>query len=139
MSNTGEGISTSNTVTIEVVSGCEGPSLYVNGYRIAGPKPWGGGNRTHVWSVLRNRLTEDLRRVLTEGEELETRPTAADVEAAYKEGLAEASNVIVSCDDPPYEKLVSLWLSSDARAKLTPSLGGGASLYGVAKNQKEKP
>jgi len=31
------------TVTIEVVSGVEGPSVYLNDYRVAGPKPWGGG------------------------------------------------------------------------------------------------
>ncbi len=30
-------------VTIEVCQGVEGPSIYVNGYRLAGPKPWGGG------------------------------------------------------------------------------------------------
>ncbi len=28
---------------ITVVAGVEGPSVYLNDYRIAGPKPWGGG------------------------------------------------------------------------------------------------
>jgi hypothetical protein len=28
---------------IAVVNGVEGPSLYINDYRIAGSKPWGGG------------------------------------------------------------------------------------------------
>ena len=39
------------TMEIKLVSGVEGPSLYLNDYRIAGPKPWGGGyivNRFHV-------------------------------------------------------------------------------------------
>ena len=34
-------------VRIEVVAGVEGSSMYLNGYRIAGPKPWGGGKVTH--------------------------------------------------------------------------------------------
>lgn len=29
---------------IEVVSGVEGPSIYLNGFRVAGTKPWGGGS-----------------------------------------------------------------------------------------------
>lgn len=27
----------------KVVDGVEGPSLYIDDYRVAGPKPWGGG------------------------------------------------------------------------------------------------
>lgn len=26
-----------------VVAGVEGPALYLNDFRVAGPKPWGGG------------------------------------------------------------------------------------------------
>ena len=29
--------------TIQIVDGPAGPSLYLDDYRIAGPKPWGGG------------------------------------------------------------------------------------------------
>ena len=32
---------------IEVMSGAEGPSVYINEYRVAGPKPWGGGQVLH--------------------------------------------------------------------------------------------
>lgn len=30
-------------VRITVVRGVEGMALYINDYRVAGPKPWGGG------------------------------------------------------------------------------------------------
>lgn len=30
--------------TIKIVKGCEGYSIYLNDYRIAGSKPWGGGD-----------------------------------------------------------------------------------------------
>lgn len=49
-------------VFIEVVSGVEGPSLYVGnetgGHRLAGPKPWGGGRTIHQFQV---KLTELLK------------------------------------------------------------------------------
>jgi hypothetical protein len=43
--------------TFAVVSGVEGPSLYANDYRIAGPKPWGGGKVIHRFEVS----DDDLR------------------------------------------------------------------------------
>lgn len=33
-------------VTIQVMSGPEGPCISINDYRVSGPKPWGGGNLT---------------------------------------------------------------------------------------------
>jgi hypothetical protein len=33
------------------VSGVEGPSIYVNDYRVAGPKPWGGGSNIAKWKA----------------------------------------------------------------------------------------
>lgn len=30
-------------VKIELINGCEGKSVYINDYRVAGSKPWGGG------------------------------------------------------------------------------------------------
>lgn len=38
-------------VAVEVISGCEGPCLAISDYRVAGPKPWGGGSTTHKWSM----------------------------------------------------------------------------------------
>ena len=40
-----------------VVAGPEGPALYLNNYRIAGPKPWAGGSVTAEW---KGRTVEDL-------------------------------------------------------------------------------
>lgn len=30
-------------------AGVEGPSLYINNYRVCGPKPWGGGKVIKEW------------------------------------------------------------------------------------------
>ena len=47
-------------VKIEIVSGCEGNSLYINNYRVTGSKPWGGGNVVHTFNAKR----EDIFRAL---------------------------------------------------------------------------
>ena len=51
-------------VLLEVVHGCEGPSLYVgdedSGYRISGPKPWGGGDVIHSFRVNADELRKQL-------------------------------------------------------------------------------
>jgi hypothetical protein len=49
-------------ISIEVVAGVEGPSLYINQYRIVGNKPWGGGRVLRSWKVSAG----DLRRYLRE-------------------------------------------------------------------------
>jgi hypothetical protein len=36
---------------VNVVSGPEGPSLYINDRRVAGPKPWGGGRILYSWKA----------------------------------------------------------------------------------------
>ena len=33
------------------VKGVEGNSLYINDFRVAGPKPWGGGEVLQEWDV----------------------------------------------------------------------------------------
>lgn len=45
---------------IEVVSGPEGPSVYINEYRVAGPKPWGGGNVTHRFITKKENVEEGI-------------------------------------------------------------------------------
>lgn len=49
---------------VEICRGVEGICIYLNGYRIVGPKPWGGGEIIQSWAVL----SEDLDRALR-GEE----------------------------------------------------------------------
>lgn len=46
----------SKRININVVAGSEGPSLMVEsddgtGCRVAGPKPWGGGEILYTWEV----------------------------------------------------------------------------------------
>ncbi|MDH0335138.1 hypothetical protein [Metapseudomonas otitidis] len=51
------------TAIVEVVNGAEGPSLYIGdedgGYRLAGPKPWGGGKTIHKFTVKLNELVRE--------------------------------------------------------------------------------
>ena len=49
-----------DTVTVAMVNGVEGPSLYINDYRVLGPKPWGGGEVIRSWTVDRIRFVGDL-------------------------------------------------------------------------------
>lgn len=47
-------------ISILVVSGVEGPSLYINNFRIVGSKPWGGGDIIKEWKVEMDDLRRDL-------------------------------------------------------------------------------
>lgn len=51
------------TAIVEVVNGVEGPSLYIGnedgGYRLAGPKPWGGGRTIHKFTVKLSELVRE--------------------------------------------------------------------------------
>lgn len=38
-------------VTVEVISGVEGPCLAIDDTRVAGPKPWGGGRVVYTFKV----------------------------------------------------------------------------------------
>lgn len=60
-------------VTFEVVRGVEGPSLYVGnddgGYRLAGPKPWGGGQVIHSFKADIDELRKELMNLEAEGKQ----------------------------------------------------------------------
>ena len=47
---------------VALVAGVEGMALYLNGYRIAGPKPWGGGVTRNEWEVDGFDVLTALRR-----------------------------------------------------------------------------
>lgn len=57
-------------VKIEVVSGCEGPSLSIGddrtGHRLAGPKPWGGGRAIHSFDVDVDELIREAEALKAE-------------------------------------------------------------------------
>jgi hypothetical protein len=47
---------------LRLVAGVEGLCLYLNNFRLAGPKPWGGGVTRCVWHTS----ADDIRRALEE-------------------------------------------------------------------------
>ncbi len=52
-----------STLKLIVVSGVEGNSAYLDNYRIAGPKPWGGGKVIHEFTAN----VEDIKKALRGG------------------------------------------------------------------------
>lgn len=44
-----------------LVDGVEGPSVYLDDHRIAGPKPWGGGTVVREWTVTERDLRAALK------------------------------------------------------------------------------
>lgn len=47
-------------VSVLVVSGVEGPSIYINDYRVAGSKPWGGSRTLVEFNVPIEKIREQL-------------------------------------------------------------------------------
>ena len=46
----------SDSMEIEIVKGVEGLALYINQYRVCGPKPWGGGMAIQSWKCTKKDL-----------------------------------------------------------------------------------
>lgn len=46
-----------------VVEGATGLALYINDYRVAGPKPWGGGNIVHTFAITDEDLAAACKRL----------------------------------------------------------------------------
>ena len=57
-------------ILIEVVAGREGHSLSIGddsgGYRLAGPKPWGGGRVIHRFEVDPDELRRELNSLISD-------------------------------------------------------------------------
>jgi hypothetical protein len=47
-------------INICVLQGLEGKSLYINDYRVSGPKPWGGGKIIFEADVTKDELCQAL-------------------------------------------------------------------------------
>ena len=47
-------------INICVLQGSEGKSLYINDYRVSGPKPWGGGKTIFETDVTKEELYQAL-------------------------------------------------------------------------------
>lgn len=52
----------SEKVNVLLLQGIEGKALYVNDYRVAGPKPWGGGTTITEFNVDRSALAKAMER-----------------------------------------------------------------------------
>ena len=48
-------------VEIAVCKGVEGPSVYINNYRVAGNKPWGGGKTIHSFKAEKSNIFHALK------------------------------------------------------------------------------
>jgi hypothetical protein len=57
------------TVSIEVVSGVEGRSVYINDYRVAGNKPWGGGTVELKFRASLSDIFESVESAIVKGRE----------------------------------------------------------------------
>lgn len=53
-------MSEKTTVKILLMRGVEGKSLYIDDFRIAGPKPWGGGTVEKEWVAERRDIAQAL-------------------------------------------------------------------------------
>lgn len=51
-------------IKVELVNGCEGKSIYINDYRVAGSKPWGGGRTEQTWVADKKRVIQALDKAL---------------------------------------------------------------------------
>ena len=43
-------------ITIEIINGSEGQCVVINNYRVAGPKPWGGGFVEKSWTASKQDI-----------------------------------------------------------------------------------
>lgn len=61
---------------ITIVSGAEGPSLYIGdengGHRLSGPKAWGGGQTIHSFKVDLDELIREAEALRNQEEEEST-------------------------------------------------------------------
>jgi hypothetical protein len=49
-----------STVTIMLIHGVEGDCLAIDGFRVWGPKPWGGGTIVKEWEVSKADIYQAL-------------------------------------------------------------------------------
>lgn len=53
-------ITVDKPINIFVCKGVEGPSIYINDYRVCGNKPWGGGEVWHEWKCTEKDILTAL-------------------------------------------------------------------------------
>jgi len=48
-------------MNIAIIKGPEGFAVLIDDFRVAGPKPWGGGRIVNEWSPIDERSLEHIR------------------------------------------------------------------------------
>lgn len=81
-------MATEPTVSVLLVDGVGGPSIYVNDYRVAGPKPWGGGTIRREWTASEDDFTQALNQP-TPDRRITVDPTDEAVVARVAQVLAD--------------------------------------------------
>ena len=51
-------------IRIDLIRGVEGLAVYINDYRVAGPKPWGGGTIEHTWHIEKDLMHKSIERTI---------------------------------------------------------------------------
>jgi len=51
-----------NDVVIEIIRGVEGDCVAINDFRVAGPKPWGGGRVIARFKTTKDKIEEAMRK-----------------------------------------------------------------------------
>jgi len=94
-------------ITIHLINGCEGKSISINEYRVAGNKPWGGGTVEQSWVTTKEEIFRALKvktkewNVLTDDED--------SYPETFKYVLVEddfGDNNVAYCD-PDYDWYIS--------------------------------
>jgi len=67
------------------MQGVEGPSIYINDYRICGNKPWGGGTIGHKWQTTLDSIINAIPALTALREEVEEANRKIEVERNIKE------------------------------------------------------
>src|SRR3990167_1457373 len=83
-------------LVIEVISGVEGDCVAIDGYRVAGNKPWGGGTIKQSWNTERKHIIKAL--------ELESFITLRE-ERAREEIRKRIEQRLADCSDREYAKI----------------------------------
>lgn len=87
-------------VNVEVIGGVEGKSLYIDDYRVGGPKPWGGGSTLHEFKGV-NLMELSVVKRLIEAEK-------ASAIQEFADGLVEKARHPLYAPEEPHTLGVSV-------------------------------
>lgn len=106
-------------IRLAYVRGVEGNSIYLNDHRIAGPKPWGGGDVLKEWKVdfkdIGNALPQIAQALAAQREGYEKRiEELEDFQSFYKAELGHYHDLVNEHE----QKIKSLTVAGEELAKV---------------------